>query len=523
MAEGIYIFLAAVCFIDLLLVFKRDLMMLQQNSYRNERYVRWFNTSSESTNLWRLASCIALFLLLVNNIPHLLAAIVASLILVANIIAYATKRYKKPLVFTPRARRIYGVMLVLGLAAPVAIGICCRSIYLADELGILALFISPLFLLLANFLLKPVEKVINNKYYSEAADILKSNKDLKVIGITGSYGKTSTKHFLYHLLKQKYETVMTPGSFNTLLGVIRTTRETLKPYTQIFIAEMGAKQPGDIREICDLVHPSIGIITSIGEQHLETFKSVENVLKTKFELVDSLPADGLAVVNDTNPIVDTLKIDGKEVIYYGKEEDVYRISDLRYTGNGTTFTFEGPDGLRQELKTPLIGEANITNLLGSIIVAKKLNLSDAEIKYAVATVPQVEHRLQVSHTPNGFTIIDDAFNSNPSGASMALDVLKSMVTDGKRIIITPGMIELGDMQVEKNREFGRKIGETADIAIIVGHYNRDAILEGLAQTDIDRNSVFAVETFAEGQKLMLTKVGKGDVVLYENDLPDTFK
>lgn len=521
---GVNIFLAVCCFIDMLAVFKRDLMMLQQNSYRNERYVRWFNTSSESTTPWRLGACIALFLLLVNHLPHVMTAILAAIILFANFFAYARRKYKKPLVFTARAKRIYFVMLVLGLAAPVTIGICCRRLYLANEVGILMLVISPLFLLLSNLLLRPVEKSITRKYYREAQKILSSNPDMKIIGITGSYGKTSTKHFLYHLLSSEFETVMTPGSYNTLLGVIRTTREMLKPYTQIFIVEMGAKQPGDIKEICDLVHPSIGMVTSIGEQHLETFKSVHNVLKTKFELIDSLPQNGLAVVNDDNEIVAESPIKNVDVIYYGTNpDDPYKVEYLTYSNEGTSFVLTGPSGWSMSLKTPLVGRANITNLLGAIIVAKYLGVPDDTIRYAVSTMPQVEHRLQISHTHAGFTIIDDAFNSNPVGASMALDVLGKMETRGKKIIITPGMIELGSHQFEKNKEFGEKIGRTADIAIIVGRYNRDAIFEGLTQTDIDRNHVFGTETFNDAQKLMLEHVQRGDVVLYENDLPDTFK
>lgn len=521
---GIYIFLAVCCLLDLLVVFKRDLMMLQQNSYRNKRYVKWFNTSNESTNFWRLSACIALFLLLVRHIPHIIAAILSALILLCNFVVYVRRKYKKPLVFTARAKRIYITMLILGLALPVTLGICLKSIYLANELGILAIVVSPFFILLANILLIPVEKTNNNRYVKDARKILKSNKNLKIIGITGSYGKTSTKHFLHHILEQHYSTQMTPGSYNTLLGVVRTIREMLKPYTQIFIVEMGAKQTGDIKEICDLVNPEIGIVTSIGEQHLETFKTVENILKTKFELVRALPSNGLAVVNNSNPIVDKEKIDNVEVIYYGtKTNDSWKIENLQYTNEGSTFDLTDGKDFSLRLKTPLIGEANVTNLLGAVTVAKYLGVTDSEIKYAAATMPQVEHRLQVIHAKGGYTIIDDAFNSNPVGASMAADVISSIQTPGKRIVITPGMIELGEIQYDKNRDFGKKIGNSADLVIVVGQYNRDALLEGLSESSIDRNKVFAASTFNEAQKLMLEHVGKGDIVLYENDLPDTFK
>lgn len=521
----INIILSVCCIADLIVVLKRDLMMLQQNSYRNERYVRWFNQSNESTTPWRLGACIALFLLLVNHLPHFISAILASIILIFNCLSYLKKRYKKPLVFTPRAIRIYSLQILLALGIPTAIGICLHSIYLANEIAILLIVISPLIILLSNLLLSPVQHFINLKYYKDAESILKSNDTLKVIGITGSYGKTSTKHFLKHLLGEKFETVITPGSFNTLLGVIRTIRETLKPYTQIFIVEMGAKQPGDIKEICDLVKPKIGIITAIGEQHLETFKTQENILRTKFELIDSLPTDGLAVINDSNPIARQPKINCQDVVYYGADEHI-KIKVI--TQHGTEFLFKDEDGTWIELTTPLVGNANIENLTAAIIVARHLKVDISTVRRAVATIPQVEHRLQVIHTTAGFTILDDAFNSNPVGAAMALDVLSKMNTSGKKIVITPGMIELGHLQYDKNKELGTKLVDAADIIIIVGEYNREALTHGINErlevdSSIHTDNIHFVPTFNEAQKLMLSIVRKDDLVLIENDLPDTFK
>lgn len=516
------IILAVAVVADIFVVFKRDLMMLQQNSYRPERYVRWFNQNNESTTPWRLGACIALFLLLVNHLPKSLSALLALVIIVGNVIVFIKRKYKKPLVFTARATRIYVLLLALGLALPVTLGLCLHSLYLANELGILVIVLSPAFLLLALCLLSPVEKLINRKYYNEAKKILEANKNLTVIGITGSYGKTSTKHFLYHLLKQRYETLMTPGSFNTLLGVIRTVRASLKPYTRIFIAEMGAKQPGDIKEICDLVKPQIGIITSIGEQHLETFKSVENILKTKFELIESLPQSACGFVNKNNPIVMQRERQGISTVYYScTQEGNEIVRNIRYSKRGTIFEFNW-EGEWITFETPLLGAANIENLTGALLVAKYVGITPSEAKYALATMPQVEHRLQLNHTSSGLTIIDDAYNSNPVGAEMALDVLSRIGENGRTFIITPGMIELGDLQEMKNRDFGRKIGETVNFAIIVGEYNRDAIVEGLKETDINPEHVMLASDFAEAQKLFLMHAKKGDVVLYENDLPDTF-
>ena len=349
--------------------------------------------------------------------------------------------------------------------------------------------------------------------------------DLKIIGVTGSYGKTSTKHYLNRILSEKYDVLMTPGSFNTTMGVIRTIREYLKPYNEVFICEMGAKQPGDIKEICDLVHPSVGIVTAVGEQHLESFKTIENVQRTKFELVDALPADGLAIVNDDFPFVANRNVENVECIRYAvstKGAAQYTAEDITYSPGGTSFTVVTPTEERLAFSTHLVGECNVSNLLAAIIVALRMDVPIEKIRYAVANIEQVEHRLNMKRTPGGVTIIDDAFNSNPTGSKMALDVLK-MMTGGRRIIVTPGMIELGDRQEELNRKFGESIAVSADIAIIVGTYNRDAIVEGIENVDNGIAKVHKVDSFNEAQQLLATILKSGDTILYENDLPDTFK
>ena len=264
------IVIIAAAAVDMFFVYSRDLMMLQQNSYRNERYLRWFNQSKESTSMTRLFCMIAFFVIALGRVPAILTYPVVILILVWQIISLATRKYKKPLVRTPRVNRIFSTMVVMSL---VLVGLAWLLVGMrgAAAIMIALLWMSPLILLGSNVILRPVEKSINKKYYDEAASILASMPDLKVIGITGSYGKTSTKHYLHRILSEHFSTTMTPGSFNTTLGVIRTVREHLKPYDEVFIVEMGAKQPGDIKEIADLVHPDAAIITAVGEQHLETF------------------------------------------------------------------------------------------------------------------------------------------------------------------------------------------------------------------------------------------------------------
>lgn len=519
------VILAAAASSDLLKVLSRDLMMLQQNSYRNERYFRWFSNSGESTNIGRIFCCIGLLFILVHHIPFFAGAAVATTITLWQCVNLFRAKYKKPLVWTARARRIYGVMIALSTIAVALAGVFFGMRALCIILMLL-LVVSPVVLLASNDLLRPVEKSINKKYYDEAAAILKDMPDLKIVGITGSYGKTSTKHYLNRILQENFSTIMTPGSYNTTMGVIRTIREHLRPFNEVFIVEMGAKQPGDIKEICDLVHPSIGIITAVGEQHLESFKTIENVQQTKFELADALPTNGTIVVNNDFPFVANRKVENTNCVRYAVSnlgDEDFSATDIEYAPTGTTFNLKGKSLVTTiSFHTRLIGECNVSNLIAAVIVALKLGVPVDKIRYAVEQIEQVEHRLNLKRAPGGITIIDDAFNSNPQGSKMALEVL-AMMNGGKRIVITPGMIELGALQQKSNEEFGRNIARCADIAIIVGHYNRDAIMEGIAQEGMNADNVHVVDSFDEAQKLLQNMVSSGDTVLYENDLPDTFK
>ncbi len=511
--------------LDLWKVFARDLMMLQQNSYRKERYMRWFSQSGESTNIGRIFGCVALFLLLIQSLPFFASAFLGTIITFWHFCSLSRKKYKKPLVWTPRAKRICGVMWTL--TAIIAIVLGCFVGLKTLSIGLVAISVaSPILLLVATDILAPVEKSINRKYYNDAANRLASMPDLKIIGITGSYGKTSTKHYLNRILQEHFSTMMTPGSFNTTMGVIRTVREYLQPYNEVFIVEMGAKQSGDIKEICDLVHPAIGIITAVGPQHLESFKTIENVQATKFELADALPADGLVVVNNDFPHSASRVVTNTHCVHYAvsnTDNADYIASNVTYTPNGTTFEITG-NALTEplQLHTKLVGACNVSNLMAAVIVAIKLGVPADKIKYAVAQIEQVEHRLNMKRTPGGVTIIDDAFNSNPQGSAMALDVL-AMMTQGKRIIITPGMIELGDLQAKANEDFGKHIAKCADIAIVVGQYNRDAIVNGIKSAKFNEANIHTVDTFTQAQALLQTIITSGDTVLYENDLPDTFK
>lgn len=524
---------AVIIAVALCLEFKRDLMMFQQNSYMIDRYRHWLSDSADTTSPWRLGALVIFFISLSTLSRPYGALLLTALFGIGVLFTLLRAKYKKPLVWTPRARRIYGVTLILTAAVTVAAvfifahGQAWEMLYTV-ALSLLGCYCgSHLLLAAAACILSPVEKAINRRYCRDAERILASMPDLKIIGITGSYGKTSTKHYLQRILSEQFDTLMTPGSFNTTLGVVRTVREYLKPYNEVFIVEMGAKNPGDIKEICDIVHPTMGIITAVGPQHLESFKTIEAVQATKFELADALPADGMIVINNDFEKIASRSVSNTGCTRYAVTSDdesaAYRATDVRYTPQGTTFTVLGPDGWQLVLSTRLMGECNVSDLLAAVVAAHTLGVPDHKIAAAVASIEPVEHRLSVKTTPGGLTILDDAFNSNPVGSRMALEVLGAF-KGGKRIVITPGMIELGSEQDELNREFGRHIARHADVAIIVGRYNRDAIAEGIKDEGrLPEKDVHLVDTFAEAQALLTGMAKAGDTVLYENDLPDTFK
>lgn len=503
-------------------VVRYDVQMFQQNSYREERYLRW---------LWQHINLVQLVLLAVAAVLGVFFADTLWLwcATAVSMVAEAVRRlrvvYKKPIVYTNRVQRLFLTAALISAGALAAVSVAEPKYMLSVGAALLAL---PVVMLVANLLNKPLEAAISRWYYNDAKRILRSMPDLKIIGVTGSFGKTSTKHYLYRILSEKYNVLMTPGNFNTTLGVIRTIREHLKPHHQVFIVEMGAKQVGDIKEICDLVHPQVGIVTAVGEMHLETFRSVENVRRTKFELIDALPEGGLAVVNMDSELIAGKPIDHKATLVgYGvKNHDAdYRAVDINYSNTATTFDVDCQGDVREGYSTHLVGRGNILNLLAAVAVADHLGISEAQQKRAMRQIEQIEHRLSVKRTAGGVTILDDAYNSNPMGAKMALEVLHSFSSPegARRIVVTPGFVELGERQAELNRELGRDIAAACDVAIVVNRTNREAIAQGLQDAEFPSRQTILADSFAEASAMLAQQLRAGDVVLYENDLPDSFR
>lgn len=434
--------------------------------------------------------------------------------------AFSPRRAKKKFVITGRVKRLYAVffLVMTGISA-----LCAATPWaVLPALWPLAL---PLVVALSGLLAWPIEKAISECYFRDARQKLLANPRLIRIGVTGSYGKTSVKHILGAILSEKYPTLITPASFNTPMGVTRAIREKLSPSHQVFVGEMGARHVGDIKEMCRLVHPTIGIITSVGPQHLETFKTIERVASTKYELIEALPDEGShAYFYDDGAWVRKMyDRTQKPKTLCGRDPATCDCwcDEVSVSAEGSHFTLHVRGMGNVECHTRLLGEHNIQNILLAAAVASDLGLTLRQIAHGVEKLSPVKHRLELLSHPGSFTIINDAFNSNPVGAKAALAVLKGFPS--RRIIITPGMVELGEREAEYNREFGREMADCVDIAIIVGKNRAMPIIEGLKEAGFPESDIHRVDSLDDSTRLLHSLVRPTDTVLYENDLPDHYQ
>ncbi len=436
---------------------------------------------------------------------------------------------KKPLVMTGRAWRIlitatalsvFGVLIPSGVVH-ITVGTPWDLITCATMFGLL-FFGLPRVLVLADIVLTPVQGLINARFLHMATARLNEVQP-RVIGVTGSFGKTSTKFAIQGLVASSEEVLATPGSFNTPLGVCRTINEALRPQHRFFVVEMGAYGEGEIAELCRFVKPSIGVLTAIGPAHLERFGSMDAIRRGKYEIVTNLPSDGTAIMNVDDPEVRKLADVTTDVrlVRYGLDPagrpDV-TARDVEVTSEGTSFTVvTGSDDAK--VHTRLLGRHALGHILAGVAVAITTGRQLRVVAASIANLEPVEHRLQVIKGAGGVTVIDDAYNSNPEGAAAALDVLSAMPARNK-VVVTPGIIELGPLQREANFEFGRRAAAIADTVIFVARLNRDALVAG---AEDGAATVITVDSLEQATQELPGLLGPGDVVLFENDLPDQYE
>ena len=504
--------------------------MLQQNRYnRGYRYIKWILRNFKD-NFINLTLLFLIFILTgFNETLNKISPYIFIVIYIFLAYVFITERQKEkaklPLKYTARIQRLMVTNNLIHLIPMLITFIVFEeeniSIYYF-LLGFIA-YLNHFVLILDNFLNRPVEKLVGLHFEKMAKRKLSSMENMDVIGITGSYGKTSTKNIVYDILSIKYNVYKTPSNFNTPFGLMITINNYLDKYNDYFIAEMGACKKGEIKELCDLVHPKYGILTRIGLAHLETFGSEETIQRTKFELIESLPSDGIGILNADDEKQLSYKIQNNcKILWIGidnKKSDCYaKDIELSYKGTKFNVKFKGEEK-EYPFETKLLGRNNIYNILGGITLGHELGIKISDLQKAVKRIAPIEHRLSMTKYFD-INIIDDAYNSNPMGCKMALEVLNMM--PGKHMIVTPGMIEVGEKEYEVNREFGRQIADNTDEVILIGEEKTKPIYEGLMDKKYNKEKIHVLNDVMDAFPLMLKLKEKDTYVLLENDLPDSF-
>jgi UDP-N-acetylmuramoyl-tripeptide--D-alanyl-D-alanine ligase len=495
--------------------------MFQLNGYKNNEQITWVKKNI----LTQISLCVFVLLsvlvFLLNNLITIVSTIVFTIIEVLFYISQKKKKTKKALVYTRRVQRLLATNFMLIFLASIVLSVFCGWKIIVPLLCVVA-FVEPILIILSNILNTPIERAINRYFINDAKKMLRESGIIKVIGITGSYGKTSVKYYLQTLLNTRYNVLITPESYNTPMGVVKTIRSSLKSTHEVFLCEMGARYIGDIKEICDIVHPDWGVITAIGPQHLETFGNIENIVNTKFELGDAVSENGKLILNGDNEFIRNRGLNYKNTTYYNTRERKggYYTKNITLSPTGTKFTVVTPNGEEEQFHTYLVGEHNIINILGSIAVANMLGIKLKDLIIPVRRLQPVNHRMQMLRNGNT-TIIDDAYNSNPIGSKAAVTTLGMF--DGLKILVTPGMVELGDEEYNYNYKFGEYAAKCCDFIILVGKQHTKPILEGMLNKGFPNDKYKIFESVEEAVTFAYSiPTEKHKFILLENDLPDNY-
>ena len=425
-----------------------------------------------------------------------------------------TRPSKKPFVVTQRVRRLLTVLFLLCLAVATLLVLVSIPVYF--------LFAGmPFLVLLSAMIINPYEARLNAGFFKSAKKKIREHKQLITIGITGSYGKTNVKFILRDLLGMKYNVLATPASFNTAMGISRVVNEQLKPEHEVFIAEMGATHVGDIKELVDLVRPKYGILTSIGPRHMDTFGSLENIASTKFELIQGLPRDGLAVFGVGDDYIKRLfalcKHEKCRVGFDGDDGAFLRAEGLGFSDKGSSFTMRCADGGTIFCRTRLLGTYNVKNILLAAALALKLGLTLEQVAEGVRKLNPIEHRMQL--IPGELTVIDDSLNEDADSAFEAMRVLAQM--PGRRIVVTPGLGEQGGQEADVNFALGTVMADCADAVILVGRraFSR-SIIRGMLKSNFSRSNLHTAEDMEDATEILHEISDAGDTVLFESRIPE---
>ena len=396
------------------------------------------------------------------------------------------KRLDKPLVFTKRVKRFLAFLAFFTIFQD----LLCFFTQKCVNYGLFLPIIAAIFF--GTF----YEKLLFHGFYKRAQKKLKKNPNLIIIAITASFGKTSIKHFLYEILSKKYKCYHSPNSINTLTGLVQDVNTSLSEDVEVYIAEAGAREEGDIEEIAKFLEPQVVIVGEIGLQHIEYFKTLERVRNTKMELTLS-PSLKKAFVHKSANIAPS-----EVVVEYGDE-----LVEIDASLEGTIFKTL-IEGKEDSFETPILGEFSARNLLAAILVAKYLKVDDLKIKDAIKNLKHTPHRLDPMRVGGKF-ILDDSYNGNRSGMELSYKLASSFL--GRKVLITPGIVESNDSE---NALLGKAINEVFDVVIISSPLNAQVLLK-----ELKKPKVHILKDKKKLEELLAAVTKEGDLILFSNDAP----
>lgn len=536
----VYILICLLNCVLLLFSSAKFLLAFQQCGYKKREYSKWF-MSRNNKYIARLSLlCLLAFLffcVLAMTFAPVVGETAASYVGFASYILFVavyinTEQHVNAKIHLKKTRRMvrlcvtymifvfamtFGVLTLANLFAYLIkdriVSLLMYSVFCVTPI------LAPLVLMLAALCNAPFENWNNRRYINRTKRILEKSDCIK-IGITGSYGKTGVKNILTTLLSQKYRVLATPESYNTPLGVALTAKK-LDSTHDVFIAEMGARHVGDISDLASLVKPQYAVLTGVNNQHLETFKTEENIKQTKFELFENLPETAYGFFSSDNEISKELYGNAKcNKFLAGISGGLVHAKQIAVGEGGTSFLLEIEGERAVRCNTTLLGKHNISNICLAAAVAYKIGLSPKEIAEGINRLKAVEHRLEMVTNNKDIKIIDDSYNSNQDGVRAALEVLSSF--EGRKIVLTPGLVELGKEENIANYEMGKEIAAVADKLIVIGRHNAEMLIKGWYEGGRGNEDILFAKSLEKGNAMLNEIMRAGDVVLFENDLPDTY-
>ena len=505
----------------------------QLKDYHLGRFIDHFRTEKGKKIFFNEAFLFKIFLLLllIFRFSILILSVAIFLLLAVyfseallSVLAFSKKDLRKP-VFTKKIIFLSSVLLILLFLFLVFLNYIfsfgARGEVFAVFYLLLFDLITPFIVSAAILFFQPFSFLAKYLLIEKAKRKRRTLRDLLVIGITGSYGKTSTKEFLAEILSQKFRVLKTKEHQNSEVGISQSILKDLRKEHQIFIAEMGAYNRGGIKLLCQIAEPKIGILTGVNEQHMATFGSQQNIIKAKFELIESLKEDGTAILNDSSPKIknEKLKIKNynpklKNIKFCSiNEKEDFWAEDIKTEKESLSFKVFSKDGDWANFKLNLLGAQNVESILLAACCAKGLGMKLGEISLVCQKFRPEQEGMILLKGKNGLNIVDSSYSSNPSGVLAHLEYLK--IWPGRKAIIMPCLIELGSASKEVHYRIGEKIGQICNLAIITTKDRLREIREGAIKEGMKAENIIFLENPGKIKEKINDFKGENDIVLLE--------